>query len=149
MQTRLTWKLADYLEARQLSAYKLSKVADVNEGTIYRLSRKGYQPNRIDLPTLAGVIAGLRLLTGEEVGLEDILELSTESSDGDPLLGLPTLTVEDVQERGWPGHLQPFGGAPSDLDPIPEESEEALARMFRELREGGDAEGRLRRLVDE
>ncbi len=46
--------------------------------TIYRLAREGQEPTRVDLPTLASVIEGLRELTGEEVTVSTLLEYVEE-----------------------------------------------------------------------
>lgn len=73
------WKLAAYLESKGLTAYALGKVIGVTRmNTIYRIARRGDEPIRVDLPTLALIIHGLRKLTGEEVGITDILEYSSD-----------------------------------------------------------------------
>ena len=41
--------------------------------TVYRMAKRGHEPSRIDLPTLLNVLDGLRTLTGEDVGIIDIL----------------------------------------------------------------------------
>lgn len=41
--------------------------------TVYRMAKRGHEPSRIDLPTLLNVLDGLRTLTGEDVGITDIL----------------------------------------------------------------------------
>jgi hypothetical protein len=70
------WKLADYLEAHKLTPYRLAKQlgSTTRMNTVYRLARRGQEPTRVDLVTLATVMEGLRKLTGEEVKLDDVLE---------------------------------------------------------------------------
>ena len=71
----LHWRLADYLETRQLTAYALGKAMGANYmNTVYKMAKKGKEPSRVDLPTLLRILDGLRKLTGEEVQLSDILE---------------------------------------------------------------------------
>ena len=71
----IRWRLADFLEERGLSVYALAKATGTPRmNTIYRLARRGQEPTRVDLPTLAAVIAGLRRLTGQAVAITEILE---------------------------------------------------------------------------
>ena len=79
----IRWKLAEYLSTRSLTPYSLAKASGVQRmNTIYRISRAGDEPTRIDLPTLAAIISGLRKLTGEDVQITDVLEyLPHEVSD--------------------------------------------------------------------
>lgn len=69
------WRLSSYLEERNLTAYALSKASGVNRmATMYRIAKAGSEPSRVDLPTLAAILDGLRKLTGEDVQIADILE---------------------------------------------------------------------------
>lgn len=69
------WQLARYLEARNITAYALAKASGVSRmTTIYRIAKVGSEPTRVDLPTLAAIINGLRKLTSEDVQITDILE---------------------------------------------------------------------------
>lgn len=69
------WRLADFLKEKELSAYALGKATGITRmNTIYRIARKGAEPTRVDLPTLALIIDGLQKLTGETVSITDILE---------------------------------------------------------------------------
>lgn len=71
----IRWKLAQYLSAHSLTPYSLAKASGIQRmNTIYRISRAGDEPTRIDLPTLAAIISGLRKLTGEDVQITDVLE---------------------------------------------------------------------------
>jgi hypothetical protein len=69
------WRLADYLEAHNLTAYALGKsIGGARMNTVYRIARRGEEPTRVDFLILAHVLDGLRKLTGEDVQLADILE---------------------------------------------------------------------------
>lgn len=69
------WRLAQFLQARGITAYALAKATGTaRPTTIYRLARADHEPTRVDLPTLTMVIDGLRTLTGEDVQVSDILE---------------------------------------------------------------------------
>jgi hypothetical protein len=69
------WKLAGFLKEKKLSAYALAKASSVKQpNTVYRMARPGYEPTRVDLPTITAVLDGLRKLTGEDVQITDVLE---------------------------------------------------------------------------
>lgn len=70
----IRWRLADFLAERNLTAYSLGKAMGTSYmNTVYRMAKRGHEPTRIDLPTLLNVLDGLRVLTGEEVEIADIL----------------------------------------------------------------------------
>lgn len=76
------WRLHSYLKEHKITAYALTKASGLTRSTtIYRLAKEQDGPTRVDLPTLAAVIVGLRKLTGNEVRIEDILEFIEECSD--------------------------------------------------------------------
>lgn len=69
------WRLGKFLEERQLTAYAVSKASGIERmSTVYRIANPKTAPVRVDLPTLAAIIDGLRQLTGEEIQLTDVLE---------------------------------------------------------------------------
>jgi hypothetical protein len=69
------WRLADYLEEYRITAYALGKASGIQRmSTVYRFAKRGEEPVRVDLVTLAHLLDGLRALTGKEVQLTDILE---------------------------------------------------------------------------
>ena len=71
----LRWRLADFLESRQLTAYALGKAMGTSYmNTVYKMAWRGHEPTRVHLPTLLRVLDGLRKLTSEDVQLTDILE---------------------------------------------------------------------------
>ncbi|MGM9320865.1 helix-turn-helix domain-containing protein [Deinococcus aquaticus] len=87
------WRLADFLQEKNLTAYALGKATGITRmNTIYRIARKGSEPTRVDLPTLALVIDGLQKLTGETVSITDILEYVPDQS---PQLEEPAQPEED------------------------------------------------------
>lgn len=78
--SEMRWKLNEYLERRNLSAYALAKASGITQpNTVYRLAKVGREPTRIDIPTLMAVLDGLRRLTGEDVQIPDILEYIPDS----------------------------------------------------------------------
>ncbi|THF70149.1 helix-turn-helix transcriptional regulator [Deinococcus sp. Arct2-2] len=69
------WRLAEYLEERNFTTYALVQaIGTTRMNTIYRIARRGDEPTRVDLPTLASVLDGLRKLTGQDVAITDVLE---------------------------------------------------------------------------
>ena len=75
------------LSSRNLSTYRLMKQLEgrVSRGTVYSLASGNVQ--RIDLETLAGIMAGLEELTGETITPNDLIEMVEEpSADSDPVL---------------------------------------------------------------
>ncbi|GGL79034.1 hypothetical protein GCM10010840_16130 [Deinococcus aerolatus] len=86
--SEVRWQLDSFLKARGLTAYALAKASGIQRlSTVYRIAGKD-APVRVDLPTLAALLDGLRRLTGEDVRLTDILEYvpgSESTSEVDPL----------------------------------------------------------------
>lgn len=72
----LAWKVKEFLEAHNVSAYRLMKEAAIAQGTAYRLANN--QAGGLSLETLDAVIGALRRLTGKRVGLADLLEYRDE-----------------------------------------------------------------------
>lgn len=68
----VAWKLKEFLEEHQITAYKLKKAADIGQGTVYRLAKN--EADGISLETLDAVLDALCALTGKKVKLTDILE---------------------------------------------------------------------------
>lgn len=86
--SEVRWQLDAFLKARGLTAYALAKASGIRRlSTVYRIAGKE-APVRVDLPTLAALLDGLRQLTGEDVQLTDVLEYvpgSDSTSEADPL----------------------------------------------------------------
>lgn len=76
----IKWKLAEFLEANKLTAYRLATTLDshTRAPTIYRIAKKDVELSRIDFTVLATVIDGLRELTGKDVSVSDLLEYQAE-----------------------------------------------------------------------
>lgn len=68
----IRWRLRQYLDEHDISAYALTKTAALAPNTVYGLAR-GDQ-SRVDLGVLDEVIAGLEQLTGQTVTFDDLLE---------------------------------------------------------------------------
>ena len=85
----LKWKLKDYLTRHNLSVYALTQTADVAPNTVYALARGEHE--RISLDVFDKVLAGLERLTGEPVGVADLLERESTPDDD--------LEVIDVRDR--------------------------------------------------
>ena len=66
------WRLRQYLDEHDLSAYALTKAAALAPNTVYALARG--DRGRVDLEVLEKVITGLEQLTGRRVELTDVLE---------------------------------------------------------------------------
>ncbi len=83
------WKLRDFLEQNNLTTYALVRASDLAPNTVYSLARGATKHVRLD--TIAGVLGGLRRLTGHEVSLSDILEHEVA----------PGPEVMDEETRAW------------------------------------------------
>lgn len=86
----LRWKLRAYLDRHNLSAYALTRVADVAPNTVYALARG--ESERISLEVFDKVLAGLEQLTGQSVGVADLLERAVNG---------PEVNDLEAQTRGW------------------------------------------------
>ncbi len=103
------WKLRDFLEQNKLTTYALVRASDLAPNTVYSLARGATKHVRLD--TIAGVLGGLRRLTGHEVGLSDILvheiQPEPEEDDQDLLLASGTddlqATLDDLESGAAPG----------------------------------------------
>lgn len=90
------WKLKDYLEQNDLSTYALVRASKLAPNTVYSLARGSTRHVRLD--TIAGVLGGLRELTGHEVTLGDVLEhevtVEPEGDDQELLLAAGTADLQ-------------------------------------------------------
>lgn len=107
----VSWKLKDYLTAHNLTAYQLVRASSLAPNTVYGLARGKQTQVRLD--TIAGVLGGLRQLTGEDVALTDILvhetEPEPEEDDQDLLLASSTdglqEALDDLESDAAPGKV--------------------------------------------
>lgn len=90
----VSWKLKDYLKTRNLTAYQLVRASNLAPNTVYSLARG--EQNQVRLDTIAGVLSGLRQLTGDEVALTDILvhEVRPEPEEDDQKVLLASGTAD-------------------------------------------------------
>lgn len=87
------WKLREYLDTHNVSAYALAKEADTSPTTIYALARGSHE--RVSLVVLDKVIEALEQLTGQRVSVSDLLEREPseyEFGDDEPI-------PDDIRER--------------------------------------------------
>lgn len=75
----LEWKVKEFLEAHNVSAYRLMKEAGLAQGTAYRLANN--QANGLNLNTLDAVVEALRRLTSKRVILADLLEYQEDKTE--------------------------------------------------------------------
>jgi DNA-binding Xre family transcriptional regulator len=75
------WKLKEYLEAHNLTAYQLWKASGLSKTGVYNLvTPKGLErATGVEFGTLAKLISGLEKLTGRCVSLDDLLEVVRDS----------------------------------------------------------------------
>ena len=76
-QMPVRWKVKAYLEAHNLTPYRLRKESGLAQGTVYRLVN-GDTVN-LNAATLDATIKTLRKLTGEHVDISDVLEYREEA----------------------------------------------------------------------
>lgn len=107
----LRWKLRDYLDRHNVSAYALTRVADVAPNTVYALARGDSE--RISLEVFDKVLAGLEQLTGRPVGVADLLEREVDDLE--------------AQTRDWHdadlsrlGEYEPYDWGDVDLETVGE-----------------------------
>jgi DNA-binding Xre family transcriptional regulator len=84
---KVKWRLKEYLDEHDVSAYALTKAATLSPNAIYSIARG--ETNQVRLETLEGLLTGLRKLTGEEVGFEDLLDYE------------PALEPLDAESEAW------------------------------------------------
>lgn len=102
------WKLQDFLEEHNLTTYALVRASDLAPNTVYSLARGATKHVRLD--TVAGVLGGLRRLTGQEVGLADILEHEVapgpEVMDEETRVWLDAALAPEIEPYDW-GDVDP------------------------------------------
>lgn len=77
------WKLPEYLEQHEITPYRLGVELGGHKRipVIYRLAKKDKPPTRVDFDTLGELIKGLRVLTGKNVQLSDLLEYQDDEAN--------------------------------------------------------------------
>jgi DNA-binding Xre family transcriptional regulator len=66
------WKLKEYLDKHHLTPHQLVVESGLSVNTVYPMARGNAQ--RISLETLDKIVAALRTMTQERVGIGDLLE---------------------------------------------------------------------------
>ncbi len=95
----MRWKLRQYLDENELSAYALTKAADVAPNTVYALARGDQR--RLDLEVLDKVLTGLEKLTGESVDVADLLERDRVAVAPDKLTAAGVPYTGDPETDWW------------------------------------------------
>lgn len=70
----MNWQLAEYLEAHNLTPYRLMEHSGLSSNTVYPMARN--QAQRVSRDVLDRVIRSLRELTGKETQTSDILRFT-------------------------------------------------------------------------
>lgn len=77
---RVVWRLPELLEELGINRHRLAQAMRGKTSsrltTLYRMT----DPKRVDLQVLAEIIAALRVLSGVEVGVSDLLEFVPDDS---------------------------------------------------------------------
>ncbi len=68
----IKWKANEYLQAHNITPYRLMKESGLAQGTIYRIVNG--EAKGVDTVTLDATIRALRKLTGKPVDVSDLLE---------------------------------------------------------------------------
>lgn len=121
----LRFNLGSYLQRHQITAYRLVQEVEgrVAPNTVYALARKPAQ--RIDLNTVSEVLGALKRLTGQPVGLADVIEDMPEPTkadlshlSADP--GRPTYDPSKAKVFKYGGYRVAIGPGPSAEDIVAE-----------------------------
>ena len=89
----IKWKLKDYLDTHDITAYKLIQRSGLASNTVYEMARG--ESESASLKTLETVIKTLSEVTREQVSLTDVVEIVEDE---------PTSKLEDKPQeevKGW------------------------------------------------
>ena len=89
----IKWKLKDYLDTHDITAYKLIRRSGLASNTVYEMARG--ESESASLKTLETVIKTLSEMTREQVSLTDVVEIVEDE---------PTSKLEDKPQeevKGW------------------------------------------------
>jgi hypothetical protein len=70
---QVKWKIKAFLQAHNLTAYRLWKESGLAQRTVFTLARD--EGERIDLKTFGQVLGTLERLTGKSLVTDDLLEV--------------------------------------------------------------------------
>lgn len=126
----VAWKLKAFLDDHNLKPLRLVQQSGIPQATVYRLVRG--DARNLNADTIGLTLDALRALTGEPVGLGDVLEYTPAES-----VPSPRLTAAGV----------PYTGDP-ETDAVLDEHPDILARIRRH--EAGETTSRpLREIMAE
>jgi DNA-binding Xre family transcriptional regulator len=74
----LRWRLKEFLEEHEISAYSLAKDSSLSLPSVYRLTNN--HSRYIQFDTLETIVATLERKTGKSIQLTDLLEFQEEKS---------------------------------------------------------------------
>ncbi len=74
----MRWKLKSYLDANNLTPYKLIKASGLTQTTIYAIAQS--KPSEVRFDTLTMIIRGLEKLTGKTVEIADVIEVVRDAA---------------------------------------------------------------------
>lgn len=108
------WRLKDYLQEHDLTEEALVRASNLSPRLVHALTLE--EAEQVQLETLAGLLGGLRTLTGTEVALSDVLiyvaddEVNDEIDDEtDALLASGTVDLQehldDLEQDVPPGEM--------------------------------------------
>lgn len=105
----LIWKLKSYLDAHDITAYRLAQTADLSATTVYALARGKHE--RISLEVLDKVLGSLEKLSGKPVTLDDVLERQPdpEPTDAETKAWLEADLDPDLEAYDWGADGLPEG----------------------------------------
>ena len=66
------WKVKEFLQAHNITPYRLMKESGLSQGTAYRLANNNF--NSVNADIIDALIRALRSLTGRKVNVQDLLE---------------------------------------------------------------------------
>ena len=75
----IRWKVKEFLQAHDITPYRLMKDSGLAQGTAYRLANNDV--GAVNNETLDAVIKALRERTGEEVKIQDLVEYYPDSDE--------------------------------------------------------------------
>jgi hypothetical protein len=102
------WRLKEFLKENGISTYALVHASDLAQNTVYAVVRGSTMHVRLD--TLAGILGGLRKLTGRDVTLADVLVHEVTPDPGADADALPYTGPADVSAASSdPERKQPPG----------------------------------------
>lgn len=89
------WRLKAYLQEHDLTEEALAQVSNLSPRLVRALTVE--EAGQVRLETLAGLLGGLRALTGSEVALSDVLAYSTDDTTVDDATVNDT-TVDNAED---------------------------------------------------